>query len=342
MALGAVFAAVALQASSEDALVPVRYSRLCLSRAVEIRTATCNVVCNLPKLECPSACVCSPTMHRPTTNLSLAMPSDEYARLVERMDPEEWILATVTSSLNRKAPVAALPGKRLPMLATLPSEMLGYYSKTWDCKMNASALPCTGPSPSKKNVNVVFSGFSTIKKALAEALDKGGGPGGACAKKEMNYCDKMAEFMVSSSKEASTVAEAKKKMIEPGNANEQYCRKCYAPEKAQKVVPHPFSQRAGMYKGVQFLGLGGASDDGVMSKLKMADFWGEGYAQVGIEAIKDAGFQGVCFDIELTKGEADLVPAFERAFAACKQAGLLVMVTTSHSAPYAAPSVSQG
>merc|ERR1711865_994072 len=48
-----------------------------------------------------------------------------------------------------------------------------------------------------------------------------------------------------------------------------------------------------------------------------------------------------CFDIELTKGEADLVPAFERAFAACKQAGLLVMVTTSHSAPYAAPSVSQ-
>tara|TARA_B100000787_G_C15957781_1_gene191819 strand:- start:333 stop:521 length:189 start_codon:yes stop_codon:yes gene_type:complete len=35
----------------------------------------------------------------------------------------------------------------------------------------------------------------------------------------------------------------------------------------------------------------------------------------------------------LTKGEADLVPAFERAFAACKQAGLLVMVTTSHSAP---------
>ena len=212
------------------------------------------------------------------------MPSDEYARLVERMDPEEWMLATITSSLNRKAPVAVPPGKRLPMLATLPSEMLGYYSKTWDCKMNSSSLPCTGPSPSQKNVNVVFSGFSTIKKALAEALDKGGGPGGACAKKEMSYCDKMAEFMVSSSKEASTVAEAKKKMIEPGNANEQYCKKCYAPEKAQKVVPHPFSQRAGVYKGVQFLGLGGASDDGVMSKLKMADFWGEGYAQVGIEA----------------------------------------------------------
>ena len=35
----------------------------------------------------------------------------------------------------------------------------------------------------------------------------------------------------------------------------------------------------------------------------------------------------------MTKGEAELVPAFERAFAACKKAGLLVMVTTSHSAP---------
>merc|ERR1711865_798997 len=102
-------AAVALHGSSQDALVPVRYSRLCLSRAVEVRTATCNVVRNSPKLECPSACVCSPTMHRPTTNLSLAMPSDEYARLVELMDPEEWTLATITSTLNRKVPVAAAP-----------------------------------------------------------------------------------------------------------------------------------------------------------------------------------------------------------------------------------------
>jgi len=32
------------------------------------------------------------------------------------------------------------------------------------------------------------------------------------------------------------------------------------------------------------------------------------------------------------------VAAFEKAFAALKKAGLLVMVTTSHSAPYAASS----
>ena len=38
----------------------------------------------------------------------------------------------------------------------------------------------------------------------------------------------------------------------------------------------------------------------------------------------------------MTKGEEPLVKEFEKAFAACKQAGLLVMITTSHSAPYAA------
>ena len=39
------------------------------------------------------------------------------------------------------------------------------------------------------------------------------------------------------------------------------------------------------------------------------------------------------------QGEEELVAALERAFAACKRAGLLVMVTTSHTAPYAAASL---
>ena len=279
--------------------IPVPYGRLCLSSAVDVKTATCNIVCNLPKSECPAACSCSSTMHRPTTNLSLAMPSDEYTRLVEHIDTEEeWLAESATSSLTQKAPDAT--AERRAPLAHLPNEMIGYYSKTWDCKMNASSLPCAGPNP-KKNINVVFSGFSSIKKALAEALDKGAG---GCAPKDMKFCDKTADYMVSVSGEFKTVAAAKEKMIDPdfenkaGVATAQYCKKCYAPEKGQADKPHPFSRKAGLYQGVQFLCLGGASDDGVMTKLKMADFWGEGYAKVGIEAIKDAGFQGVCFDIE--------------------------------------------
>ena len=42
---------------------------------------------------------------------------------------------------------------------------------------------------------------------------------------------------------------------------------------------------------------------------------------------------GICFDIELTKGAEDLVKEFEKAYAACRKAGMLVMITTSHSAP---------
>ena len=56
----------------------------------------------------------------------------------------------------------------------------------------------------------------------------------------------------------------------------------------------------------------------------------------GLDKVKDAGFEGICFDIELTQGEEQpLVEAFERAFKIVRNAGLLVMVTTSHSAPYA-------
>ena len=290
-----------LTGSSAVPGVPVPYGRLCLSSAVDIKTATCNIACNMPKGQCPAACMCSSTMHRPTTNLSLAMPPDEYARLVEGLDSDESdesSLQAVISSLALKSPPTF--EERPSSLSELPREMVGYYSKTWDCKMNASSLPCAGPNPNK-NINVVFSGFSTIKKALAEALDKGSG---GCANKDMAYCDKMAEYMVSTTGEFQSLAEAKAKMVDPdfenkaGVATAQYCKKCYEPEKGQAEKPHPFSQKAGMYQGVQFLSLGGASDDGVMTTLKMADFWGEGYAKVGIEAIKDAGFQGVCFDIE--------------------------------------------
>jgi hypothetical protein len=57
-----------------------------------------------------------------------------------------------------------------------------------------------------------------------------------------------------------------------------------------------------------------------------------------LPGVKAAGFHGICFDIEMTIGEIELVKAVEQAFAACKRADLLVMVTTSHSAPYAAAS----
>jgi hypothetical protein len=85
---------------------------------------------------------------------------------------------------------------------------------------------------------------------------------------------------------------------------------------------------------VQFVSLGGAGGPGTITVGKLKRFTDED----GAETVKNAGFHGVCFDIELTTGEEDLVEAMEKTFRILKKAGLLVMVTTSHSAPYAASS----
>merc|ERR1711865_1279798 len=87
-------------------------------------------------------------------------------------------------------------------------------------------------------------------------------------------------------------------------------------------------------QGVQFVSLGGAGGPGTITVGKLKRFTDED----GAETVKNAGFHGVCFDIELTTGEEDLVEAMEKTFRILKKAGLLVMVTTSHSAPYAASS----
>merc|ERR1712137_1276006 len=52
-------------------------------------------------------------------------------------------------------------------------------------------------------------------------------------------------------------------------------------------------------------------------------------------AIKSAGFEGVMYDVEEVKGPSSTMsPLFAESFAAMREAGLLVGVTTSHSAPY--------
>jgi len=47
---------------------------------------------------------------------------------------------------------------------------------------------------------------------------------------------------------------------------------------------------------------------------------------------KFSGYTGVCFDVE--EGDGGLESQFAAAFSACKSAGYVVFVTTSHSAPY--------
>ena len=96
----------------------------------------------------------------------------------------------------------------------------------------------------------------------------------------------------------------------------------------------PFSADAGIHTGLQFISLGGSNAAGAFSNETLH---GAGFTPKGLASVKAAGFSGICFDVEVTEGSADaLAPALEAAFLACKKAGMLVMVTTSHTAPYAA------
>jgi hypothetical protein len=80
-------------------------------------------------------------------------------------------------------------------------------------------------------------------------------------------------------------------------------------------------------QGEKFLSLGGANVNGHLSWQGLQELVNS------TKTIKLFGFDGVCFDIEHTSVENKLLPAMKAAFAACKEAGLKVIVTTSHSAP---------
>lgn len=325
--------------------------RVCISTAVETKSVQCNQDCNADAAQCPRACVCSePT--ETSVDLSLEMPSPEkYTALVDRLSKEVHEPA-VTSLDRRKLPTTMAAAK-------VPSEALGYCElghspahqpgahaltqirardtdlRTWLCKdhQNKTDWECAGPSG--KNINVIFSGHAVIDKALDAARMKSKGV--ECLPKSKKYCDKMADFMVSTTHEAKSREEAEKMMIVPGAKDEANCGKCFAPTPKAIDSPQPFSKKAGLYEGVPFLALGGASGNGVFTAERLKESFG---GDEGLAAVKEFGFQGLCFDVEMTREDdpAALVAAFELAFAATRKAGLLVMVTTSHSAPYAAGS----
>ena len=92
-------------------------------------------------------------------------------------------------------------------------------------------------------------------------------------------------------------------------------------DKALQAGP-PAGSLAGTAK---YLSLGGGNKNGVLSVDMLNSFGSH------TPSIRGAGFNGVCFDVE--ESSAAMIPAMQHAFAACKAAGLRVLVTTSHSAP---------
>ena len=297
-------------------------SKPCVSIVSNVRDGWCERNCRAGN--CPSAtCKCDGT-----PSASAVKPTDH---------PFGSDATASTKSLHKPAPDSFIAPQ-------LPEEAVGFYMKAWSCmgseEGNLGIWDCAGPAE-KKNLNVFFSGAGSLEKALKASLDVFPGSGdGACKPGDEHYCNRQVDEMIPYS--AKTREEAIPKILEGWNGAR--CKSCLgselkkaAPteqELAAKRQPYPpFSTELGLRQGVQFVSIGGADGAGTLSAAKLQSIW-----QGGAEAARDAGYHGVCFDVESTTGEEDLVQAFERAFAAVKKAGLLVLVTTSHSAPYAASS----
>eukprot|EP00658_Telonema_sp_P-2_P007732 TRINITY_DN12878_c0_g1_i21.p1 TRINITY_DN12878_c0_g1~~TRINITY_DN12878_c0_g1_i21.p1 ORF type:complete len:338 (+),score=69.14 TRINITY_DN12878_c0_g1_i21:181-1194(+) len=81
--------------------------------------------------------------------------------------------------------------------------------------------------------------------------------------------------------------------------------------------------------GSRYLSLGGGNSNGHLNVPRL------NLLASAIKAGKLKGYSGVCYDVE--EGDAGMAAAFAASFALCKQHSLRVLVTVSHSAPYAVP-----
>lgn len=78
----------------------------------------------------------------------------------------------------------------------------------------------------------------------------------------------------------------------------------------------------------KLLNLGGGTETGIWN---LSDFV---YINSKLGEIKSAGWDGLCFDVEVCPPNVPFVEAFKNCFANCKKAGLIVFVTMSHLVPW--------
>jgi hypothetical protein len=200
----------------------------------------------------------------------------------------------------------------------------GYYSWSW----TNPAIPAENGTEDS-TLGVQFSGEWNVTAALLAV----GAISAPCDATQKTWCESQLDFYKGDSNDED---EAKGRVLQEFGEN---CRSCVVTKAdlsstaKAKAWAHPFSEAAGTYRGKQYLSLGGSRSIEAW-RTEFLDGFVDGGSDIA--AIKTAGFVGVCFDIEETNGGKDLIKAFERAFRVLKKAGLEVMITTSHSAPYSA------
>merc|ERR1711865_1215126 len=151
-----------------------------------------------------------------------------------------------------------------------------------------------GTGPATKNLHVAFSGENTLEIALERSLVQFS----ECKGQDKSACERGTKYTT------DTRAESIGKLLAPGSSTAEQCRGCFLDELPPNLRPseleknHPFAKEAGLFQGMQFLDIGGASARGVLTAETLQSFF-----TGGLDKVKDAGFDGVCFDVEMTRGE---------------------------------------
>ena len=169
--------------------------------------------------------------------------------------------------------------------------------KTWACK-DRRAAACKGPAG--QNIGVVFSGYSALAKAMTAALNEEVDQAAVCTDSDQKWCDAQVDFMVTTTKVAKDREEAIQMALKPDSFLNPKCKPCYAPKPEKNdtsTKEPPFSAKAGLYQGLQFLSVGGANRNGLINAQRLEEY----SSKEGLDQIKAAGFEGVCFDVESTE-----------------------------------------
>ena len=355
-----------------QAMVPEQVSH-CVSTAVNLKSAWCDTACTSAELKCPAACLCvavpgnsvrfarlsqtilmrlarklrnTPAADRPTEmETAKAAAASAFKALTSKEEggctsidskkvADDWC-ETICRASSAESSVCGMcvceqtsdawssqrqqqeeeeqhqhqQRQRLPVQprAEHAAWTVGYWSWSW--------APNNGTE--NATLGVQLSGEVNVTAALRVV----GAIPMPCGDRQREFCDAQVQFYES---EGKSTVHAEQLVMQDFTSR---CRSCLTG--ADEGLS--FSVESGRHRGAQFLALGGGRSEVAWNVDTLSGFVEGGQ---DLEAIKDAGFAGVCFDIEETSGDRELILAFERAFAALRQAGLEVMVSTSHSAPY--------
>ena len=84
----------------------------------------------------------------------------------------------------------------------------------------------------------------------------------------------------------------------------------------------------GSLRGTKYISIGGGNDNGRITAARLTDL----VNAINAGTVKNDGWDGIAFDVEVS--DSGLATNYAQAFAAAKKAGLIVVVTVSHSTPY--------